>query len=464
MAPLLSISRRRQCLFTVAGASLFLFMTSCRGSASLRSELPVVKERTPYSKTTRRKLKRSRPEEYSPTSLLAEKKSCSTPFDFNYKCVNDLKTDYDQDSRILTVHDFAAFVNQLQGSTLNSNAVPFTQLKGKMQLVYIEHLCEVYFENGNLPQLDQMTQSNSSYDSMADCYIDLFQRAMANSTFGYPSNDIAMEEMKDLCKDMYVPVTVLGYVSSCNPECVSKATFVQVCSEELLEDQGSSSDEYAEFIQSLQSNSSKNSSSSSFEDLNDDLQQNYINHVCQTQTNCGTPFGYPNIAVARNDVYNLCSDLFDLVLCQNLITSCDGTKDCANKSDGTDDLVPIQRPSPSPPVSSSPSSVSSQNSAAAFATSTLGIVVFVASGVAIILAVVVGFIVIRHRRQSSREAPIAECTAPVSAGDKKAYRRVGNTAENQNDLSDLISEAERSLTVAEVEALARSKKAHVSNK
>ena len=330
-APLLSASRRRQYLLTVAGTSLFLFITSGCGSASLRSELPVVKERTPYSKTTRRRLKRSRPEEYSPTSLLTEKKSCFTPFDFNYKCVNDLKTDYDQDSRILTVHDFAAFVNQLQGSTLTSNAVPFTQLKGKMQLVYIEHLCEVYFENGDLPQLDQiMTQTNSSYDSMADCYIDLFQRAMANSTFGYPSNDIAMDKMKDLCKDMYVPVTALGYVSSCTPECVSKETFVQVCSEELLENQGGSSDEYTEFIQSLQSNSSNNSSSSSFEDLEEDFQLNYINHVCQTQTNCKTvpPFGYPNIAVARNDIYNLCSDLFNLVLCQNLITSCDGPKDC----------------------------------------------------------------------------------------------------------------------------------------
>lgn len=89
---------------------------------------------------------------------------------------------------------------------------------------------------------------------------------------------------------------------------------------------------------------------------------------------------------------------------------------------------------------------------------------FVASGVAILLAVLVGFIVIRNRSQSSREVPISESTAPVSEGDKKAYRRVANTAENYNDLSDLISEAERSLTVAEVEALARSKKAHVSNK
>lgn len=151
-------------------------------------------------------------------STNGEINKCATQLDFNNKCVSDLMTDFDQDNKILTVKDYAAFVSNLKHNLTRSNSTTdnytFVELDFKMQLVYVEHLCEIFFNKGNLPQLDQAVQQNA-YKNMADCYIDLFQRAMANNTFGYPSETVAVQDMEDLCAGMYGSVTLLGYLNPC---------------------------------------------------------------------------------------------------------------------------------------------------------------------------------------------------------------------------------------------------------
>ena len=99
-----------------------------------------------------------------------------------------------------------------------------------------------------------------------------------------------------------------------------------------------------------------------------------------------------------------------------------------------------------------------------FVASPVGIIVCVASGVAF-LALVVGVSVVlrRRRKECPREPPPSNIFLngqPLKTSAKKGVGRI--SSKSYNDLSDLISEAERSLTVAELEALARYKKAHDS--
>ena len=92
----------------------------------------------------------------------------------------------------------------------------------------------------------------------------------------------------------------------------------------------------------------------------------------------------------------------------------------------------------------------------------MGIIVCVASGVAFLALAVCFTVVLRRRRKECPREPSSNSLngLPMKTSAKKSVGRISSKA--YNDLSDLISEAERSLTVPELEALARYLKVHDS--
>jgi hypothetical protein len=364
----------------VAGTTLVctaMMKSSCCASA-LRSQqqlATVLVTNNPSSSiddTSRRNLVKIR-EKAEQSSFHGDE--CITLFDFFNDCFNDLMTDFDNDSRLLTMSDYAIFVNKLSSQTYDNNAtstittvsdtpttvILFSEINESMQLIYIEHLCKVYFDKGLLPQF-RSGAHELRYETIQACFIDLFQHVSnySTTTFGYPSDQVAIEDMDELCHDMYEPVIALGYLKSCD-QCVTSNSFVQVCSEELVQYAGPgrsvTKTEYVKFVRFLQgtvsqmyhtsssndvaSSTNNNDKDPEFYDLDEKLQHNFITHICKYQSNptedCETmmtsdinaasnisTFGYQSNSDTREDVKNMCSDLFRVVSCLDYITPCFG--------------------------------------------------------------------------------------------------------------------------------------------
>jgi hypothetical protein len=352
----------------------------------------LISTRHPCKASTSRRLlgrERDNPLMSEPRSAADSSDSCTTLLHFRYDCSNDLLTDYDHDNRILTVRDYTHYVNKLAHQNVSSSASTstqsvaygnqsswssdgaeeenFRQINERFQMLYIEHLCEAYFSRGTLPQFRQRRfrrntrhpSNSNSYSSLQECYLDLLQHSIDNSTiiFGYPSDDVTIQDVNNLCQDLFHLTITMGYVSSCDPECVTRDDFLPLCSNKLSlyagPNQVVTSEDYTELIQlllqSMPSSSSSLSYNMSFQQLDNTLQQNFIRHICTYQQQGATDecladytissadaqiIGYPNYAASSQDIANLCSDLFQLVSCLNYVTPCDGQINITEKCTG----------------------------------------------------------------------------------------------------------------------------------
>lgn len=363
-------------------------------AALLAASTILISTHHPCKASTSRRLlgrERANPLVSQPRSASDSSDSCTTLLHFRYDCSNDLLTDYDHDNRILTVRDYTHYVNKLAHKNVSSTASTstqsvvygnnqsswssggeeeeenFMQINERFQMVYIEHLCEAYFSRGTVPQFRQRQfrrktrhpSNSNSYSSLQECYVDLLQHSIDNSTiiFGYPSDDVTTQDVNNLCQDLFHLTTTMGYVSSCDPECVTREDFFPLCSTKLSlyagPNQVVTSEDYTELIQlllqSMPNSSSSWSYNMTFQQLDNTLQQNFIRHICTYQQQGSTDdcqaeytalsaaelIGYPNYAASSQDMTNLCSDVFQIASSLNYMTPCEGQINITETSIGT---------------------------------------------------------------------------------------------------------------------------------